>query len=184
MCVRDEAVWYVLIVCVGPRDSVIGYVLHVNTRGSLGVYIWRRSARQERVVERLEREYVCMRVLSVYVESESCWSDWSRVGVELWELLRVIGVGLELRAVGVELLRSWWYWRRVSARRRQTIVVSASVRVVCVEIRSLYFSCDLLIVLLSFSLLPIQFYFDKWVDFRSLTTKQDSFPTGGIRTWQ
>ena len=41
---------------------------------------------------------------------------------------------------------------------------------------------DLLIVLLSFSLLPIHFYFDKRVDFRSLTTKQDSFQTGGIRT--
>ena len=46
MCVRDEAVWCVLIVCVGPRDSMIGCVLHVNARGSLGVYIWRRSARQ------------------------------------------------------------------------------------------------------------------------------------------
>ena len=46
---------------------------------------------------------------------------------------------------------------------------------VCVEIRSLCFSCDLLIVLLLFSLLPIHFYFDKRVDFRSLTTKQDSF---------
>ena len=106
-----------------------------------------------------------------------CWS-WE------WELLRVIGVELELRAVGVELLRPWWYWCRVSARRRQTIVVSTSVRVVCVEIRSLYFSCDLLIVLLLFSLLPIYFYFEKRVGFRSLTTKQDSFPTGGVRTWQ
>ena len=41
----------------------------------------------------------------------------------------------------------------------------------------------LLIGLLSFSLLPIHFYFDKRVDFRSLTTKQDSFPIGGTRTW-
>ena len=71
----------------------------VNARGSLGVYIWRRSARQaerESVVERLES--VCMERLEfvgavrVGVESESCG---------------VIGVGLELRAVGVELLRTW-----------------------------------------------------------------------------
>ena len=203
MCVRDEAVSCVLIVCVGPRDSVIGCVLHVNARGSLGVYIWRRSARQEtnppnHLVMKwtlikhthTRQESVCMERLEfvgavrVGVESENCWSDWSRVGVELWELLRVIGVCLELRAVGIELLRSWWYWCRVSARRRQTIVVSASVRVVCVEIRSLYFSCDLLIVLLLFSLFPIHFYFEKRVGFRSLTTKRDSFPTGGIRTWQ
>ena len=69
-------------------------------------------------------------------------------------------------------------WCRVSARRRQTIIVSASVRVVCVVIRLLYFSCDLFIVLLSFSLLQIHFYFYKRVDFRSITTKQDSFPIG------
>ena len=73
MCVRDEAVWCVLIVCVGQRDSVIGCVLHVNARGSLGVYIGRAS-----MVERLES--VCMERLEfvgavrVGVESESCWS--------------------------------------------------------------------------------------------------------------
>ena len=66
---------------------MIGCVLHVNARGSLGVYIWRRSARQsESVVEQLES--VCAERLEfvgavrVGVESESCWSDWSRVGVE------------------------------------------------------------------------------------------------------
>ena len=41
-----RAVRCVLIVCVGPRDSMIGCVLHDNAHGSLGVYIWRRSARQ------------------------------------------------------------------------------------------------------------------------------------------
>ena len=70
----------------------------------------------------------------------------------------------------------------MSARRRQTIDVSASVRVVFVVIRLLYFSCDLLIVLLSFSLLQTHFYFDKRVDFRSITMKQDSFPSGEIIT--
>ena len=35
---------------------------------------------------------------------------------------------------------------------------------------------------LLFSWLPIYFYFEKRVGFRSLTTKQDSFPTGGVRT--
>ena len=43
---RDEAVCCVLIVCLGLRDSMIGCILHVNARGSLEVYIWRRSARQ------------------------------------------------------------------------------------------------------------------------------------------
>ena len=81
MCVRDEAVWCVLIVCVGPRDSVIGCVLHVNAHGSLGVYIWRRSARQECGGAVRESVYV-ERLEFVGVESESCWSDWSRVGVE------------------------------------------------------------------------------------------------------
>ena len=60
-------------------------------------------------------------------------------------------------------------------------MVSASVRVVCIIIRLLYFSCDLLVVLLSFSLLQIHFYFDKRVDFRSIMNK-DSSPTGEIRT--
>ena len=55
---RDEAVRCVLIVCVGPRDSMIGCVLHVNARGSLGVYIWRRSARQ-RECGRAVRECMC-----------------------------------------------------------------------------------------------------------------------------
>ena len=63
---------------MGPRDSAIGYVLHVNARGSLGVYIWRRSARSVRasVVERLES--VCVErsefvgAVRVGVESESC----------------------------------------------------------------------------------------------------------------
>ena len=73
-------------------------------------------------------------------------------------------------------------WCRVSVGRRQTIVVSASVRVVCIIIRLLYFSCDLLVVLLSFSLLQIHFYFDKRVDFRSILFNQDSFPIGVIRT--
>ena len=36
---------------------------------------------------------------------------------------------------------------------------------------SLYFSCDLLVVLLPFSLLPIYFYSEKRVGFRSITTK-------------
>ena len=53
---------------------------------------------------------------------------------------------------------------------------------VCVVIRLLYFGCDLLIALLSFSLLQIHFYFVKRVDFRSITTNQDSFPTEAIRT--
>ena len=105
-----------------------------------------------------------------------CWS-WE------WELLRVIDVELKLRTLRVRV-GAWWYWCRARSRRRQTTVILASVRVVCVEFRSLYFSCDLLIVLLLFSLLPIYFYFEKRVGFRSLTTKQDSFPTGGIRTWQ
>ena len=63
---RDEAVCCVLIVCLGPRDGVIGCILRVNARGSLGIYIWRRSARQadESVVEQFE--------------SESCWSCSSR----------------------------------------------------------------------------------------------------------
>ena len=47
MCLRDEAVLCALVVCAGPRDGMIGCILHVNVRGCLGVYIWRRSARQE-----------------------------------------------------------------------------------------------------------------------------------------
>ena len=104
MCVRDEAVWCVLIVCLGPRDSVIGCVLHVNARGSLGVYIWRRSARQEtnppnHLVMKwtlikhthTRQESVCMERLEfvgavrVGVESESCW-EWLE-SVWSWELL-------------------------------------------------------------------------------------------------
>ena len=69
---------------------MIGCILHVNARGSLEVYIWRRSARQadESLVERLES--VCAErlelrvvllelragvvgVVRVEVESESCW---------------------------------------------------------------------------------------------------------------
>ena len=66
---RDEAVCCVLIVCLGPRDCVIGCILHVNARGSLEIYIWRRSARQadesvveqfESVVERLELRVVLL----------------------------------------------------------------------------------------------------------------------------
>ena len=32
---------------LGPRDGMIGCVLHINARGCLGVYKWRRSARQK-----------------------------------------------------------------------------------------------------------------------------------------
>ena len=67
MCVRDEAVCCVLIVCLGLRDSMIGCILHVNARGSLEVYIWRRSARQadESVVEQFES--VCVERLELRV---------------------------------------------------------------------------------------------------------------------
>ena len=91
MCVRDEAVWCVLIVCMGPRDSVIGCVLHVNVRGSLEVYIWRRSARQRTECGRAVRESVCVERLEfvgtvrVGVESESC-GEWLE-SVWSWELL-------------------------------------------------------------------------------------------------
>ena len=51
MCARDEAVWCALVVCEGPRDGMIGCILYVNARGCLGVYIWRRSARQGELIK-------------------------------------------------------------------------------------------------------------------------------------
>ena len=45
---------------MGPRDSVIGCVLHVNARGSLGVYIYMASlGKAERECGR-EIERVCV----------------------------------------------------------------------------------------------------------------------------
>ena len=102
MCVHDEAVWCALVVCAGLRDGMIGCVSHVNALGCLGVIHMASLGKAGGVVEQLE------------------FVGAVRVGA--------IGVELKLRAVGARV-GTWWYWCRVSARRRQTIVVSASVRV-------------------------------------------------------
>ena len=138
-----------------------------RVRGSKGRNAQRRGFLSEDSCRSSER--VSATMASLGKAGREWWSGFREsVGVERLEFVGAVRVGVESESC-------WSDWS-------QTIVVSASVRVVYVVIRSLYFSCDLLIVLLSFSLLPIHFYSDERVDFRSLTTKQDSFPTGGIRT--